>query len=347
MNMATIIVILLSHQGYWLSGMENQISVQWSAKAGMPAADLRWELLVSNVKIDSGQTPMLPENQPTSVKIIAPQVRVRTTLVWKYVLVRHDGGQELDRGERTIDVFPDNLADGLAKRVGDSQIVVWETGGKIAAFFDRAKTRCTKAADPDNIMLSKPDVVLVGADTLDGLPGSQDSLVGLAQGGASIMVFRQSRVEQLAGYKVAHRDAPAELDRLPYHPLLSGFDRKMFDSIITMTRLDQPIARPIRLPADEPALAIIQWPREIPGDTPIAIDALLVSKTVGKGRIVFCQLPLTDFKYDPRAAMLLVNAVDYLLSPVEPTPRPSQRPATQPTEPKKLAPITIQTGNEP
>ena len=64
----------------------------------------------------------------------------------------------------------------------------------------------------------------------------------------------------------------------------------------------------MQLPADEPALEIAFWPREIPGKEPVPIDALVVTKTLGKGRIVLCQVPLGPWQSDPRSQLFLVDA---------------------------------------
>ncbi len=87
----------------------------------------------------------------------------------------------------------------------------------------------------------------------------------------------------------------------------------------------------MQLPADEPALEIAWWPREVAGNKPAPIDALVLTKTLGKGRIVLCQVPLGAWESDPRSQLFLVDALDYLASPVVPTPPPSRRP--RPVEP--------------
>ena len=103
----------------------------------------------------------------------------------------------------------------------------------------------------------------------------------------------------------------------------------------------------VQLPADEPVATVGSYPREVPGEQPVPIDAVLMSKSVGKGRLVVCQLPLGDWSKDPRSQMLLNNAVDYLLSRPEPTPRPSERPTTRPAETQPTVPTIQLNGEKP
>ncbi|MCX5660572.1 MAG: hypothetical protein NTW19_12735 [Planctomycetota bacterium] len=94
----------------------------------------------------------------------------------------------------------------------------------------------------------------------------------------------------------------------------------------------------MQLPIDEPALELIHWPREAPGKEPVPIDALLVTKSVGRGRMVICQLPLGPWESDPRSQLLLANSVSYLLTRPEPTLKPSERP-----QPKQMVAPNVPT----
>ena len=81
---------------------------------------------------------------------------------------------------------------------------------------------------------------------------------------------------------------------------------------------------------------------EVAGNKPAPIDALVLTKTLGKGRIVLCQVPLGPWESDPRSQLFLVDALDYLASPVVPTPPPSRRPRpVEPAPPAKVPSIAI------
>ena len=76
---------------------------------------------------------------------------------------------------------------------------------------------------------------------------------------------------------------------------------------------------------------------QVAGQQPVALDALILTKTLDKGRIVLCQMPLGPWQSDPRSQLFLVDALDYLASPVVPTPPPSRRP--RPVQPAPAPPV--------
>lgn len=332
MNVAAVVVILLAHQGYWFGGDQGDIGVQWAARGGQPAADLSWELALGAVKVASGVAPMQLDPAKTVIRITPPQVRVRVTMRWKYAIKSRDGGRELEHGDLPIEIFPTSLLDGLPRRIGRSRVAVWDDAESFAQALVQAKASFARVASLSKLALSRPRAVFVGSDMLDESPFSEGPLIEIAEAGASVMIFRQERPDALAGYDLVPRDSPARLDWLSDHALLRGMDASMLKSL----EFAPQGLLALRLPADEPALPIAAWPRELPGTTPVPIDACLLTKSVGKGRIVLCQLPLSDWVHDPRTQLLLMNAMDYLLTSPEPTPRASDRPATNVPEPRLL-----------
>ncbi len=342
MSGAVVVIILLSHQGFWIGGDQNDIGLQWAARGGQPAADLRWELELGGTRVAWGNTAMLPDPGTTEIRLTPPEVRVPVTMRWKYTLTAHAGGKELDHGETPIEIFPSSLLDGLNRRIGRSRIAVWDNGEGLSGALDQAKAAYTRVTNLSKLAFLRPQAVLVGSDMLDDSPFTAGPLIELAHAGASVMFFYQGRSDTVDGYDLVRRNAPVRLEWLADHALLRGMDATMLKSIAGAAES----FLPVRLPADEPALAIAAWPREVPGTAPVSIDALLVSKAVGKGRIVICQLPLTEWTKDPRAQLLLVNAMDYLLSPPEPTPRPSQRASTRPAGPPPPASVLLLPGGQ-
>jgi hypothetical protein len=79
--------------------------------------------------------------------------------------------------------------------------------------------------------------------------------------------------------------------------------------------------------------------------TPVGIDSILLSKSVGRGRMVLCQLPLGKWQSDPRSQMFLRNAMDYLLTRPEPTLRPSELRRQPPAKEQIVTTPEILTGD--
>jgi len=275
-----------------------------------------------------------------------PTVRVRTALTWTYRLISHDEKKELERGEQTINLFPQDL--GLTRvlkqqRRAAGELVVVEQQDSLSKRLEHSNALLTRVGDANKLQLLRPRIVLVGPDALLASGFDQAPLLGLANYGASVMIFQQTRCGRLIGYGLAQRELPAKLEWRADHPLLRGLTAADLDSWFT----DGAAPWAVQLPADEPALEIGYWPSEIPGLEASPIDALLLTKTVGKGRLVFCQLPLGPWDQDPRSQILLTSALDYLQTRPEPTPPPSQRPLVAPVAPTSIPIITIPAGDKP
>ena len=123
---------------------------------------------------------------------------------------------------------------------------------------------------------------------------------------------------QLLGYSLTLRQLPPKLEWREDHPLAR-----------LLRLLEKPestsLAWAIRVPASNPALEIAWWPPEVMGLDPVTTDALVVTKAVEKGRIIMCQISLGPWKSDPRSQLFLADAIDYLVSPVVPTPPMGER----------------------
>ncbi len=322
MNAVALLIILLSHEGYWISGSADEIRFEWAAAAPMPAADLRWELMFGTVKMASGQTPMAPQGGKAVVRITAPRSGAcESALRWQYSVRSGADGKELDRGSLPIVIFPQNLMEGLANRIGLSRVAIWDQKGDLVQALSDAKATFYRYTDASKLGFARADIILVGPDTLPPSSFDQGAVFSLAQAGASVMIFRQSRCKELGTYAVVRRTAPANFDWMTDYPLLRGMDANLLGSLTA--RFNEFLA--VRLPSDEPALTIGAWPREVATANSAAVDALLASKTIGNGRVVFCQIQFGNWQDDPRSQIFLMNAIDYLLSP--PAPIRPERPA--------------------
>jgi hypothetical protein len=244
-----------------------------------------------------------------------------------YQIRARDGGKGLGEGALPVQLFPGDVLSGLAHRLSGRELAVWDSSGDLSDLLHSAKVGFNRTKDGAGLVASHYDIILVGSDALGTSPFAQQSLFDQAQGGASVMLFAQRKTSMdLFGYARVDRKMPSRLNWRMDHPLFAGFEKADLESWLN----DSPVAWAVHLPADEPALEIAWWPREVPGTEPVEMDALVFSKSIGAGRIVVCQLPLGDWRTDPRSRLLLSNAIDYLLTRPEPTLRPSERSSTQP-----------------
>lgn len=214
------------------------------------------------------------------------------------------------------------------------QLLVWDAADGLPAVLRGAKVKHTVIAGDAELQFVRPDVVLVGAERLGLQTQGQAKLLNLARAGASVMIFRQTQPASLAGYHLSRRTAPAAWAWQEDHPLARH--RRLWAASDIGRE-----AWAVQLPADEPALEIAWWPRDVAGQRPAPLDALILTKTLDKGRIVLCQMPLGPWQSDPRSQLFLVDALDYLASPVVPTPPPSRRPRPVPPAPAPPVPSIV------
>jgi len=350
LNAAALLIFLLSHQGYWMAGQDQTITVRWVAKEQMPAADLVWELGLGERTLDGGTVAMNGDPAAT-VTVHSPKVRVRSKLRWSYQLVQRDGKKVLESGEMPVFDFPADLTEDWPKRLQNDaggatevkKLVVWDDADGLPKILEKAKVPFTRVSDLSKV-LDRPDMILVGANQIDDSPFSQGPLVGFANAGTSVAVFEQKRPERLMEYPLARRALPADIRFKTGHPL---FDRLSPDDLQSWVAGTSGELWAVQLPADEPALELAWWAPEALGDQPRPIDALVVTKSTGDGRIVLCQVPLGPWGEDPRSQILLGNLLSYLATRPEPTPPPSQRHQEQPPAPQTIPTITIPNGANP
>jgi len=248
----------------------------------------------------------------------------------------------LETGEVPLHLFPADLTSDWPKRVGDRKLAVWDAPDGLPRTLAAAKVPFTRVDGLAGVM-DRPNLILVGPDRIDDSAFVQGPLVNLARAGSSVAVFEQKRPSVLAGYTVTRREAalaPGVRFRTG-HPLFAGLDEADLARWITG---DAGTLWPVQLPADEPALELAYWPREVAGEQPAPIDALLVTKSLGRGRIVLCQLPLGPWDEDPRSQLFLGNLMSYLATRPEPTPPPSRRPETRPAAAPTVPTITVPPG---
>ncbi|MGD8453803.1 MAG: hypothetical protein PVJ57_18470 [Phycisphaerae bacterium] len=334
------LLVVMSNHGHWFGGRPGSIAVEWAVQQeNLPPAVLSWQLSLSGIQLASGELSLPTGGSPGELTITPPEARTRSELRWSYELRRQDNGQLLDRGERTIHTYPTDLLAGVGERVGARRLLVCADEG-LADLLTANGIPHTLASDSGQLRLAKADVILLGADALIGA-FDEEPLLHQASAGASVLACAQTRMARLAGYPVARRPRTGRLLAHGEHLLLSDLQPQ---DVASLYEPPGPALSAVQLPADEPALEIVYWSREVGGRDPVPIDALLVSKQLGAGRLVLCQLPFGAWADDPRAQLFLRNALDYLLTRPEPTPPPSRRSATPASQPASMPVINIPPG---
>ena len=335
---AAVLLVALSGQGHWFGGREGEVLIQWTTGGKHPESVLAWEVTHGTIRLAQGEVALPADGKPSAIRITPPAVRVRTVLTLKYRARETRGGKEVESGSMDILLYPDNVLEGLAARLRGRTVMVWDEGGTLPKLLKGAGVPITAIKDPAALQTVRADILLVGPGQLEGNPAAEASLLGHVEAGSSVLVFAQTGVKELMGYPAAVRRVTEKLELRLDHPLFAGMEEREVRSLLAGGPAD---LTAIELPADEPALELAWWPRETPGANPVPIDALLVSKATGKGRLVLCQLPLGNWETDPRSQLFLRNALEYLATRPEPTPPPSQRKPTK-KEVKPKAAVVVE-----
>lgn len=343
MKIATLVMVLLANHGYWFGGREQNMTVRWAARGELPGVDLSWQLLLDGARFAHGVVSLKANDEQATIRIAAPAVRVRTTFRWIYRIQDPATGKQLETAEIPIHVYPDTLLEGVGDRIGNKSLYVWDSPEQLPGLLARAKVPFSRIDDSAKLQVPRPDLLLVGRDMIDSGTFAQEGLIEQSRSGCGVMIFAQSRPHRLVSYPLVRRPAPAKLQWRKDHPLLADLTTQDLESELQ----DATDALAVRLPQDEPALEIAWWPDELAMLPAAPIDALLLSKTTGKGRLVLCQIPFGNWDNDPRSQILLRNSIDYLLTRARSTPPPGQRPPEilPPAPPDRV--IRLSPGTEP
>lgn len=325
MNTAVLIMVLLDNQGYWFGGQDYTVRVRWAADVRMPEAEFDWQLVFGTVTVDLGRMSL--RSATSRLRIHVPDVRVPTTLRLIYQIHRpvavsddSDSRVRLAEGETTIHVFPDRICASLPGLVGNKTVAVWDVPDELPCLFASVGIGCQRIDRMDELAFQRPDVILVAADRLDGNVNAQQQLLGHAHGGTSVLVLDQPRAKSLFGYRQLMRrgvERGVLCDALFRWHGSSSLARHhaVYKELLVGEMLPA-----LRLPPGSPAREIASWASYAAGRgsrRPVPVDAILACQPVGRGRVVLSRLPLGPWRTDPRAQMFLVDAMDYLISPVE------------------------------
>jgi hypothetical protein len=330
-KVAALLTLLLSHGGYWFGGHDQHLMVRRELKAPAVSVVMEWHLLLGETQVAGGKVPFDLADKPTDVLITTPAVHERTDLSLNYSVRSGKGDAVLQTGQIPVHLFPTGLITDHARAAAEKRVVVFDGGSQIAAFLREAKLSPTRVDKPSRLGLLDPDILFVGPN--ESSRGVDEAVMTLVRNGCSVFVFAQPAGTRIHGWAFSPRATPSAFVWDAEHPLFRGLSASDLQSLVTAGG-DRLVG--VQMPVDAPAIALASWPSEIPGNKDLATtptDCLIVTQTLGRGRLVLCQLPLPDWSSDPRMQILLNNALSYLLTRPEPTPPPSERTAPVPSRP--------------
>ena len=320
MQLATAILVLLSHAGYWVGGQDQTIELRWPVEQKMPDAVVIWNLSVAKTTLAEGKTTLAGADGKATLKVAAPKVRAATDLLFTYRIVdAANADREISSGNVPVRLFPDRLAD-LAAVTVDIPLLVIDTEQGLPAALKAAGVKFDRADDLTGLATANQKLIVVGENRLAADDPAAAAIQALARGGASVLVLRQTAGPRVLQYDVAERDVAGYVINTD-HALLRHLPADAWKTLLA-----DPSRQPtLAVSKDRAALELVHSPIEAATVTAAPLDVLLLSESVGDGREVFCQLPLDHVATDARQQQLLINLVEYAKTRPQPTPPRAER----------------------
>jgi len=342
MNTLVTLILVISSQGYWLGGTTATVTIQWPIDAPPPPpAELRWELRLGPTRVADGKADVPDARKTASVALAVPEVRTATQLHFIYRLIARHDGTPLAGGDIAVHIWPKSVLGDFTQRYAGRKVVLIDPQNSLQPTLSAAGIKAERVVDAANIALLKPDVLIIAPQALPASSYAQPDLAALARSGVQVAVFAQTAPRALAGFTAESGDAAGDLTWRIDHPLLHNLDAEALNHWVQQNR---PY---VQLPAGTAALEIGWQKPAVESDLPSPMRALLLTQTLGTGRIVLCQLPANDPSADGRSRQLLDNVLNFLLAPPEPTPAPQQRRTTVPATAPRERTIRLSPGDQP
>jgi hypothetical protein len=336
---ASCLVFLISHAGHCFGGGPCTVEATWAADAKVAPAVVAWSLEYAGTVVADGRVVLADRAAPARITLELPTVRTCTELMWSYHLLRQRDGHLLEEGQRPIHVYPALDWAALRAKLGAARVLVLENAPGLSGLLERAGVSHHVVSTPAELELRSADLVLVGPNRLGGTRENQTALLAAATRGAAVLVLAQRDTPSLAGFEVVQRRQTAACLWRPDHPLLAALPAEAWKSWLDG---GDPVVAALTVPPQEPALEIVYWPPLAEGRTPTPLDAFLVEKQLGRGRLVLCQVPASADLEDPRTQLFLTGALEYLRTTPRPTPARAERlAASQPAKKPESRPENI------
>ncbi len=299
-----------------------QVDLQFNGIQTQQVSSLRWQLTWENQQVISDAILTLKQNT-AHVKFELPKVRARTVLQWQYQWFVD--GKVVQQDRVKLFVYPrDTLHQDFGRFKAMSLVLIsGQDGlGKLLTAEGVASRTCSSF---NQVGLKRPDYLLVDSQYVSHSAFALTPRIEqLVRSGTQVVIFANDKLRTMTNLPVALQTLkPTQpLEWTKHHPLLHELyldDWLVESQKATVLQLDveQPVQELVWLKAPEESQRL---------------DSLVTIEQMGKGRIIYWQLPMGDWQTDPRAQQVLVNCLGYLASPITPTPsrkiRNQNRPQT-------------------
>lgn len=269
---------------------------------------VQWNTSVFSAVIQEGKEKMKLgelEGIPLKLTLEMPEVKRRAPITLKVQIVC-DGKVEVER-QWDYSVFPQNISEPLKSILKNKEIGIFDSSGKMKKILSGLEIPFTPLSNQLNVGAFKGDLIIIGPEEISrDLEGILLILEDKVHEGVSVVSFQEEfDIEDqflVPLNNIAIR--PLEIKNITIlsqnHPIFSGLTEDDFsnwreDEVVTRFPLIKPVKGNFRILAE--------------GDLSTAV---LLEVILGKGRFVFCQLPVINkFQGEPIAQVLFANLLRY------------------------------------
>lgn len=302
-----LLLIVCMQQGYWYAGQEATVTVRWAEGVRPVEAVWQWQLKYGQIALAEGESE-LGKDEPATLNIAVPQVRVRTPMTLAWQLVSDADGQVIEQGSIDIHVFANDPLADAARRLDGQRVAVMSQSPALHEAMKKAGIAVQAIDKAGELATTTANVIIVGPDTLPKNAVFHQPLIDHAEAGATVIVLRHAEQESLFGIPLIERQLRRPVHLRPDHALHHGLTQSDIDSLVDERSVAMRVTKP-----DNATPIIYEKPGEPKAE---AVDTLCLVQQIGKGRLVLCQLSLDGWSTDPRTRQLLSNMLDFAQAPV-------------------------------
>lgn len=320
-----LLIISLSHQGYWFGGQENKIDIQWAQMEKMPSAEFSWRINVGRASLAAGQLklPADAENG-TELKLTLPDVRHVTELQFAWQLKTDETNRLLDSGSRTIQLYPSKTRANESRKLNGSRLVVIESAKSpiISDWLTATGVKHKRVQHLTQLQLIPADIIVVSEGKLGPSPFARGPLINALRQGANVVMLKQDYGSPFEGINQVRSKPPSTYCWNTEHPIFKDTSLAALNSLANpfavtkMLRIGEgkgdSLAFVDRMPVPRERSQFGVNPPESDRSATDQPPSLVLATTVGQGRLVCCQCPLASPATDPRSRLILVNALTFL-----------------------------------
>ncbi|NJL32401.1 MAG: hypothetical protein HC898_12735 [Phycisphaerales bacterium] len=220
------------------------------------------------------------DHQKLALTIIAPETRVRTTVVFHCQVVSDESGKVLTNAEHLIHLFPASLLEGAKSRLDKRELTVLDKQGELSGLLKAAGIAFESINDIEMMTKVQCDLLIVDSNVLTTNGPDQAAIAGLATHGTRVLIFAQPQLTHLIHQPVVDQVISGNLAWRYDHSLWNRFESADLVSLLTSDHHRLIMIDPLLL---SPTTELLYWPINGSDQTDKRRFCLVVTHPLGNG----------------------------------------------------------------